>query len=340
MYTFDMRRVLTEAGVTVNSGDFITLFEAAQLKVADETLMKMFKFVTDKYNSLDMSEIEKSAGDFVKFKYRDMMYENLEILKNVYTSTDDPDAKKYLEVIYDIEQIMRDLLDNRRNQWTTLYKDGNGVIQLLYTSLVAGCLYTIGILISNTIRFVTTDQDADCEVMFDEIPGTMKHVHIKNIQAAAGDIDSIYKLLNEYSKTTVVMQESITVSAVTVGILSTALVIMLIPRILILVREIIYSIYYSRVKKAEMLDMQINLLRTNIESLEAGRGNKKVIARQKKIAEKLEKMKNKIYLKMDTAELGAKQQKIKEARELHIDRNNPIMQDAMSSTGDGGAILI
>ena len=340
MYTFDMRRVLTEAGVTVNSGDFITLSEAAQLKVADETLMKMFKFVTDKYNSLDMSEIEKSAGDFMKFKYRDMMYENLEILKNVYESANDPDAKKYLEVIYDIEQIMRDLLDNRRNQWATLYKDGNGVIQLLYTTLVAGCLYAIGILISNTIRFVTTDQDADCEVMFDEIPGTMKHVHIKNIQAAAGDIDSIYKLLNEYSKTTVVMQESITVSAVTVGILSTALVIMLIPRILILVREIIYSIYYSRVKKAEMLDMQISLLRTNIESLEAGRGNKKVIARQKKIAEKLEKMKNKISLKMDTAELGAKQQKIKEARELHIDRNSPIMQDAMSSTGDGGTILI
>ena len=110
--------------------------------------------------------------------------------------------------------------------------------------------------------------------------------------------------------------------------------------ILILVREIIYSIYYSRVKKAEMLDMQISLLRTNIESLEAGRGNKKVIARQKKIAEKLEKMKNKISLKMDTAELGAKQQKIKEARELHIDRNSPIMQDAMSSTGDGGTILI
>lgn len=336
----DARNVLREAGVTVDLPDFYSLSEEAQLKVADDTLMKMFKFVTDKYNSLDMSEIEKSAGDFMRFKYRDMMYENIEILTSIYQSSTDDGAKVYLDVIRDIRRVM-DLLDDRRNQWSTLYKDGNGVVQLLYTSLVAGCLYAIGILISNTIRFVTTDQDADCQVMFDEIPGTMKHVHIKNIQAAAKSTSDIQNLLNEYSKNTAVVQESVTVSAVTVALLSTAIVIMLIPRILILVREIIYSIYYSRVKKAEMLDMQIQLLRTNIESLEAGRGNKKVIARQKKIADRLEKMKNKISLKMDTAELGSKQQKMKEARELHVDRNSPIMQDAITATAaEQGDILV
>ena len=49
---------LTECGFEVNKSDFIFLDEANQVQVTDEALTGMMKFITDKYNSIDFSEIE------------------------------------------------------------------------------------------------------------------------------------------------------------------------------------------------------------------------------------------------------------------------------------------
>lgn len=327
--------ILAESGIDVYRPDFITINEAAQLQVTDEALSGMMKFITDKYNSLDFSEIEKSAGDITRFKYTPMLQENADMLRNIYTASNDSGATKYVEVVNAIESVMEHL-SNYRSQYSDLYKMGNGMAQLLYTSMVAACIYAIGTLVSNTIRFVTTEKDTDCEVLFDEIPGSIKHVHIKNILAAKAAIPEMEQLLKELQKAAYHrMDESVTATGVIATLSIAAGVIILIPRIIVLIREIIYSIYYSRVKTAEMLGVQVDLIRTNIESLEAGRGNKKVIVRQKKIAEKLEKWQNKIALKMDTAEVAKKTQQRKENASLALDRNSPLVQDAMIPSSDG-----
>lgn len=319
-------QVLTEAGFDVTRSDFLLLSEANQVQVTDEALTGMMKFITDKYNSLDFSEIEKSAGDITRFKYYQLILENCQILREIYDSAKDQGADKYLKVVVSIEEVMRHLMD-RRQQYTTLYRSGNGVVQLLYTSLVSAALYATGTLVCNTIRFVTTEKDTPCEVLYDEIPGAVKHIHIKNILSAADDIQTINKVLDTFSSSTTraKMSESVTLSAGTIAIMAIGGVILLIPKIIVLIREIIYSIYYSRVKMTEMLELQQDLLKTNIESLEAGRGNKKVIARQKKIAQKLETWKNRVALKMDSTETLKRTQERKENASLKIDRNSPLM---------------
>ena len=75
---------LTECGFEVNKSDFIFLDEANQVQVTDEALTGMMKFITDKYNSIDFSEIEKSAGDYGRFKYGKMLEANLRTLKDIY----------------------------------------------------------------------------------------------------------------------------------------------------------------------------------------------------------------------------------------------------------------
>lgn len=334
--------LLTEAGIQVHRPSLVFLSEASQLKVTDETLGKMFKFITDKYNSLDFSEIEKSAGDIRKFKYTKMIRENAAMLKNIYEASTDPGAAKYIEVTRSIETILDYLeLDRNANSISALYKGGNGVVQLLYTSMVASCLYSTGVLVSNTIRFVTVEQDTDCQVLFDEIPGSMKHVHIKNVVAVAKDLDSITKLIAEFtkSKNQTSVNESIAITTGAIVALSIIGVIVLIPRIIVLIREIIYSIYYSRVRTSDMLELQIDLIKTNIESLEAGRGNKKIIARQKKIVDKLERWKNRVAVKFDSTEVAMKQQKQKEDRTLALDKSSPIVQAELAGV-DTGAILL
>lgn len=328
------QKVLTEAGIEVNHPGFRFLSEANQVQVTDEALTGMMKFITDKYNSLDFSEIEKSAGDITRFKYSGMILENVLTLENIYTNANDEGAKKYLDVVDAIRAIMTHL-EERRESYITLYRSGNGVVQLLYTSLVAGCLYATGTLVCNTIRFVTTEKDTPCEVLYDEIPGTMKHVHIKNVVAAANDLRSVNQVLDAFTKpeNRVRMNEAVTLSAGTIAVMSIAGIILLIPKIIVLIREIIYSIYYSRVKLAEMLELQQDLLKTNIESLEAGRGNKKVIARQKKIAQKLETWKNRVSLKMDSTEALKKTQERKENATLKVERNSPLASPEESTAG-------
>lgn len=332
-------QLLAEAGVPVVRGALFGLNEAAQLKVTDDVLTKMMKFITDKYNALDFSEIEKSAGDINRFKYFEMIQENTKTLYNVYSSSTDPGAAKYVEVCNAVMHVC-DFLRNRSHQFSALYKSGNGLVQLLYTSLVAACLYSTGVLISNTIRFVTVEQDTDCQVLYDEIPGTIKHVHIKNILAADKDISTMGKLLDELSKQQrKPVNESITLTAGAIALLVVGGLILLIPRIVLLIREIIYSIYFTRVRAAEMLDLQAQLIRTNIESLEAGRGNKKVIARQKKIAEKLEKWKSRIAVKMDTTEIAMKKQKSVENKSLELDKDSPFVQAEYGGLS-GGTMMI
>lgn len=318
--------ILREAGIGYNPS-FLALSEEAKLKVTDDALSKMMKFITDKYNSLDFSEIEKSAGDISRFKYTQMITENCDTLKNVYNSSTDPSAAKYIEVVDSIKHVI-DHLKDRRAIYSQLYKSGNGMVQLLYTSLVAACLYATGALVSCTIRFVTTEKDTDCEVLYEEIPGSIKHVHIKNVVAAAKDIPTINRMLDQFvAEQRKPIKESVealvAITAITAGM------IILIPRIILLIREIIYSIYYSRVKTSEMLNLQIELIRTNIEGLESRHGNRKVIARQKKIVQKLENIKNRIAIKMDTAEAAKAVQVRKEDAELQV---------SASSTAEVGPI--
>lgn len=328
MVQVDYLKVLSETGIDVDRPLFRSLSEDAKFQVTDDVLTGMMKFITDKYNALDFGEIERSAGDIEKFKYKDMLYENIETLSSIYSNASDTGATRYLEVCTAVRNVLN-FLREYRNEFRTQYQAGNGMIQLLYTSLVAGCIYSVGILVSNTIRFVTTERETDCQVLYDEIPGTIKHVHIKNILAASNDLATYEKLLRTYGQrgTQQAMHESISAGAVAAVVLGIGAVIMLIPRVLVMIREIIYSVYYTRVKVADMIAVQVDLINTNIESLEAGRGNKKVIAKQKRIVDKLVKWQNRIAVKVDTVNTMVAMQKKRENTSMRIEQNSPIMMD-------------
>ena len=338
--------LLEAVGLEVNHITMQYLPEDARIKVTDEALTKLMKFITDKYNALDFQEIERSAGDIEKFKYTKMIKDNLKTLMHIYSTSDEDGAKKYVETVSDAMEIM-DMLYMERIKFSTLYTSGNGIVQLLYNSLVAAELYTVGILVSNTIRLVTSEVDTECQVLFDEIPGTIKHVHIRNIQSAAKSRNIIVKILEAFygdmrKKPT---NEAVITLGATIGILSKILlgagivggVFWGIPAIINLIREIVYSIYFARVSIAEMCQVQIDLINMNIESLEAGRGTKVVIARQKKIVDKLEKWKNRVAVKMDMANTLTHNQTKRENNQLRIYDDSPLVQSTL--TDDNGLML-
>jgi len=344
-------RALSEAGIEFDVSQrshFLCLDEANQLRVADNVLSDMMKFITDKYNAIDFREIEKSAGDFSRFRYATMIMDNAKTLHEIYSTTPDQGAHKYLEVINAITDVSERLIAQKKSI-SELYRSGDGMTQLVYTSLVTSLISSIGILVANTIRFVTTEQTADCEVLFDEIPNTFKHVHIKNVLAAPKAMDNfaIYQNMVIEAKRNGAMNESITLAAVTkiIGAIASAfghagagaaassavsgaatavagtaasvvVPIVAIAALILFSRDIIYAVYYGRTKISDYLAQQEAMIRTNIEALKRRGASDKVIARQAKWADILGKLSKKIGVKNDTAEANARAAKRKEDEEI------------------------
>ena len=117
------------------------------------------------------------------------------------------------------------------------------------------------------------------------------------------------------------------VGPIAAGLLTLGLVIYLIPKILILIREIIYSIYFLRVRVGDMLAVQIDLINTNIESLYGKGGSERVIAKQTRVAEKLEKWKNRIAIKVDSVNALVSVQKKRENQVLNVEPDSPIIRN-------------
>lgn len=331
---------LEEAGVTVDKGYYAFLDEATKVAVTDKVMTDMFKFITDKYNSIDFSEIEKSAGDYKMFKYRQLVDTNLATLNNIYSSVSDPGAAKFLETTGQMYGIAEFLITHR-DEFSYLYKKRDGITQLIYTSMVAALIYGVSALISQTIRFITLEDDSDLSVVYDEMNNAAKNIHVKNIKSAYSSLGNIEKYLSivyRNKKNNAIKNESITLASliaafgnpVTGAIVGIGAAILIIPRIVPFIREVIYSIYYSRVNIADMLSVQADLIRTNIEALEqSGRGNKKIIAKQRNIVKRLEKLQNLVAVRTDDAKSLTSRKINEENKTLKIDRNSPLAGDSM-----------
>lgn len=360
-------RALNEAGIEFDVSErshFLCLDEANQIRVADNVLSDMMKFITDKYNAVDFREIEKSAGDFSRFRYATMIMDNAATLRNIYAATPDPGANKYLQVIDAITSVSERLIAQKK-MISDLYKSGDGMVQLVYTSLVTSLISSIGILVANTIRFVTTEQNADCEVLFDEIPNTFKHVHIKNVLTAPKAMDNFtkYMALANEAKRNGAMNEAISIDMVAkvikgiagmIGksgaaaagsaarvagsaastVAPVAAAVVLIAALLYFSRDIIYAVYYGRVKISDYLAQQEAMVRTNIEALKRRGVSDKVIARQTRWADILGKLSKMIGVKNDAAEANARAAKRKEDEEMKKKAG-----DTSSPASDSGVML-
>lgn len=323
---FKMYDALNESGLQVPR-TFTLLSEAQQIAVGDETMTEMFKFVSSKYNSLDFSEIEKSNGNYMKFKYRQLLEENLQILKNIYSNYGNKAVESYVLKI----QYIHDYLSNSKHMkdFEYLYEKKNGIIQMYYISTVAAMMYGVSELIALTIRFISNSDDGDLDVYVDEIPNPQKYVHLKNIDTAhelieSSKIDELIisfmgatkKSINETVALPIAMALPVAVA------LSVPVIIYLSTKIIPFIREVIYSIYFTRVKWDTIIGVQVSLLKTNIDSLERNQDRnpkkKRIIATQRKVVKSLEKLQNIVMLKSDQAKPMVNRTIEKENREIKI----------------------
>lgn len=343
---FQIAKLLNESvGISMSS---MTILSESKFETMNENILsKMFESVGQKYNEIDFTEIQKSGGSFRKFKYYNLLLSNVELLNNLYLNNPDPEVQAMKKYVDAINSVMMGLSLNEK-KFVELYD--NPIVGVIYDTSVASLIYTTTLLLSTTIRFITTDKDSDIEVIMDNIPSSDKKIFLPNILKLADAFkQDIPNLLNEMlkakgkaiSETYVVVLES---NIYNEGVITVPLIILAIPAVAIaatkiipIIRELIYGIYQIRVTMEQAIEVQIDLISANIEMLEdrSYRDNtqkkkyKKVIARQRKIVDKLDKVKRAISIKFDVAENQARRELISSNKEFVDEKTSSVRNDLL-----------
>lgn len=308
------------------------LNEAQAHFVNEQLLSKMFEAIGEKYNEIDFSEIEKCKGAFSKFKYKNLLVSNIELLSSLYLNGDSVSETmtKYTKAAATII----DKLLQLEKSFVELYDEA--VIAVIFNTTVANLIYSTTLLISTTVRFLTVEKDADIEVLIDNLPNAEKYIFLKNLlkleKLYEKEIVQLFteikkngnkKLSETYSAAN--MNEAIMFTSTTVIVL-TPIVILILWKFIPICREIIYAVYSMRISIENICAVQIELINTNIESLEervptnpkAKKKHMKVIARQKKVVEKLDSLKRFVAVKFDIADQSAKKEIARENPEYNM----------------------
>lgn len=339
--TSEIIRVLSE-GFDKRLDKMAALNEASFTSLNEAILTKMFEAIGDKYNEIDFSEIEKSKGNFNKFKYKNLLVQNCELLNSLYAGNSDPSVRSMVEYTKHASYLLNRLSD-LSSDFELLYSV-SAPVAIIYNTTVANLIYSITLLLSMTVRFVTVDKNSDIEVIIDTLPSADKHLFIANLPKLAKAYEKdVPKLLEDtkanmkknisesYDPNTVVMNELST--AVTIGIIAAGSILVL-TKLVFVIREVIYSIYNARISIENALEYQIDLLSANIEMLEddiqtASKDHKKkytkVVAKQRRIVEKMDKIKRVVSIKFDVASNGARKEIARENRQLNIDTRNKVV---------------
>jgi len=300
-----------------------------QKLVQEETLEDMITHLIPKYNGLDHKEIEKSKGNIEKFKYTADLVRTIRLLRDVKTSMSSSSFRDELTDILDASEALINHFHNYKREYIYYIGKNDLFLTLFYTSSLYALTHGLSYLICECITFDEVGDEV--ELVVEESKVLTKNVYIRSIKeyAKATDSGTFSKIFSEAkreniknseAKATKEMNESFALSAGAIDVMGglatgvgtipiLVLFILFAPlvlwKLIPLIREVLYSVYYFRVRVEESMEIQINLIETNIESLQHRKMNKKIIVRQKKVVKFLDKIRTVFAVKIDNAETKA-----------------------------------
>lgn len=329
----EMAKIVTSYGF--NAVRFSRLNEAGKVAVSDEMTTDLLKFISNKYNDMDFSEIEKSQGHYSKFKYADIIKENLDTLEDIYKTHD---SKIYDDYIVSCRTIINHLLEEERS-YSQAFLNEIGFIQLNYTMMVSTLIYTVSTLVMATVRFISIDNDSEIEVIVEDLSKHSNYVFMNSSRKYAGCIQTgeMKKVLNAFiaadAKTKQANESfALTISTATLPMLAIPVIIILVWKLIPIIRELIYTIFFLRIKITDAINIQIELLNANIEAVDNGnaKNKKKIVAKQKRVVASLTALRNVFMLKVEKAEPQMRREIDSEDRELK--KKNQDMQGPSQKT--------
>lgn len=282
--------LLENASTYAEKKAIYALEEADLTTVGNGLISKLYKSAVSK-SYINFDEIPDSKGDITKYTgYEDMM-QCLSVMENICRK-----SNVNIRELTVIQSAISNVI-GLRDVFTKGFALGKDFLILQYNTIVAACVEATACVISSFVEYTKKIDAYEFKITHNKaLQGAQS---IKNLETFNKSVSS-----GEYSKIAHIVLKTdaakglITESAVVI----TAAVISAIVVLVVMMREIVFRIFYSRMKISEYLKMQAMFLemnRANVEANAAGlspQKKKSVMDKQAKLAEKLSSLSDKIQV--------------------------------------------
>jgi len=266
--------------------ELFALSEADMNSVNNNMVSRLFKSAIEK-SHIDYDDIPKSKGDITKYDGYKSMVESLGLLRQIALKS----SYKIPEI--DIVERALDNIVGYRNLFERGIKLNKDYVVLQYNTLVMSCVIATSSLISSYVDFIKKIDTIEFTITNPKSnPGKICIDNLAkfNKSVASGDFSKVMN--NVITNDSKPVNESVTVIAATV-IMGAILGVTF-------MRDIVFYVYYSRVKIAEYLRVQALFLELNKNTINSNSYNasadkkEKIIKKQSELITKLKSIADKI----------------------------------------------
>lgn len=299
--------------------EIMTLTESELQPVSNNLVTELYKSVVEK-SHIDFEDIPASKGDITKYKGYVDMVKCLDIISRIATKNN----TKITEV-----EIVQKAIANivaLRDQFTKGFAIGNNFLVLQYNTLVATCVEATSSVIASYVDYIKRVDAVEFTIINTKTnSGGLCVSNLKrfNDLVASGEYAKMCNAVVSGATKSIITES---VAVITVAVLTTLVAVV------ILLKQIVFRMYYNRMKLSEYLKMQAMFLEMNKATIEASGSNippakkKTIIKKQQELSAKLLKLSDKIKVENTMADSTS-------TKELKKD-NSTYTLDAIKTTNN------
>lgn len=322
----------------------LSLNEANQDKVLMSLSNKLYGFIIDKVADIDYGEIPSSKGDITKIpNYLDMV-ECLNTIRELII--------EYKQDTTSVDTVLTaiDNIKNTKDLWDRAYGVKCEMAMTIYNTYALSCVAATSLLITASIEFVKDPSTSTFNAAIDRtgVAKSKDKLLLKSLkslndsckkQELQKSVDWMIKSQKSLKEFTMITQESI--AGILAGIAISATVIACIPRIILpAIYQAVSFLYEMRQSVADYFAIQSQIVRMNAENLQYNSAKspeqiKKIVDRQKKIADDFAKISNKLSIKINSSNKNATKDSDATLSKKKIDDLDMEDDNGDESTSDG-----
>lgn len=279
--------------------------EEDQSRVLMSLTTRLYDQIMNKVDDIDYGEIPRSKGDITKLSNYEGMRECVSILFDLF--------KEYKQPVDPVEtiRIAMDNIESRTDLFRKAFITKTEFVICTYDSAVLACIQSLSLMISTCIEFIKSPTDECFDIVLNNVAVAKTYRHLLfedlkkfNAACANGDMNKALDFMMSNSGRNNFLGGVGVAAGIILGL---GIVMNIIP----LLRELIYFYYHGRVRMADYLSVQADLLQLNAYNLEHSRvgksaeERKKIAKKQQNIVTALRKTANIIAIDCASAEKKA-----------------------------------
>lgn len=316
---------LSKATTVKEQREIRALTESDMKPVSDNLVSALYKSAVEKAH-IDFEDIPASRGDITKYKGYVDMCECLDIVERLAIK-----ANTSIKEVNIVKKSIGNIVA-LRDQFTKGFAIGNQFMMLQYNTLVAACVESTSAIIASYVDYIKTVNAVEFKIINTKI--SSGNLFIENLEKFNNLVAS-----GDYGKTCNAVLTGATNNILKEGVIAmTAIVLASIAAVVIMMRQIVFKFYYNRMKLSEYLKMQAMFLEMNKTAVQSSGNNlsaakkKEVLKKQQALADKLNKIADKIKVEGSMADNTSK-------KEIKKDNNVYTLDDMKQTNIDSIELL-